>query len=125
MTKKHIYTVAGNGVAGFSGDGGPATSAEMSTNEGIAVEIHGNIVVSDDHNNRIRIVAKVTGTFYGIAMTSGDIYTLAGSGTLGYAGDGGPATSAELFVPTSVAADTLGNLFIVDYGNCRIRKVSA
>ena len=101
MTAGDIYTVAGNGSSGFSGDGGPATSAELSHPDSVAVDGAGNLVIADTDNNRVRVVAASTGTFYGQAMTAGDIYTVAGNGTSGFSGDGGPATSAELSARTA------------------------
>jgi trimeric autotransporter adhesin len=124
MTAGDIYTVAGNGTFGFSGDGGPATSAALSNPQGIAVDSAGNLVISDAENERIRVVAARTGTFYGQPMTAGDIYTVAGDGTSGFSGDGGPATSAGLNNPGGVAADAAGNLLIADSGNQRIRMVT-
>jgi hypothetical protein len=125
MTKGHIYTVAGVGTFGYAGDGGAATAAELSYNEGLAVDLNGNLVISDDHNNRVRVAATSTGTYYGVPMIAGDIYTVAGNGTIGYSGDGGAATSAELYLPTGVAVDTKGNIDIAEAGNCRIRQVGA
>ena len=80
----------------------------------MAVDGHGNLVIDDTHNDRIRVVAASTGTFYGQAMTAGDIYTVAGNGTSGYSGDGGPATAAELSVPARCGVDGHGNLVIAD-----------
>jgi trimeric autotransporter adhesin len=125
MTAGDIYTVAGNGTPGYSGDGGPATSAELEDPAGVAFDAAGNLVIADTENFRVRVVAASTGTFYGQAMTAGDIYTVAGDGTGGYSGDGGPATSAELNVPTGVAVDGSGNLVIADSGNNRVRVVAA
>jgi secreted PhoX family phosphatase len=70
------------------------------------------------------VVAPSTGTFYGQAMTAGDIYTIAGDGTAGFAGDSGPAISAELANPAAVAVNSAGDLLIVDDGNNRIREVT-
>jgi uncharacterized protein (TIGR03437 family) len=117
-TSGTITTVAGNGKAGYSGDGGPATSAELNIGlfeaaGGIAVDAVGNLYIADTSNHRIR---KMSAT--------GIITTVAGNGTRGFSGDGGPATSAELQFPYQVAVDSLGNLYIADYGNQRIRKVS-
>ena len=106
-----ITTVAGDGTYGYSGDGGPATSAELAHPYGVAVDGAGNLYIADADNQRIR---KVT--------PGGTITTVAG-GTYGYSGDGGPATSAELYEPTGVAVDGAGNLYIADSGNQRIRKV--
>src|SRR5262249_60439322 len=91
MTKGDVYTVAGNGQEGFSGDGGPATSAELDNPGSVAIDGHGNLLVADSFNNRVRVVAAATGRFYGQAMTKGGIYTVAGNG--GGAGRrcGGPA----------------------------------
>ena len=116
MTAGHIYTVAGDGTFGFSGDGGPATAAELDAPAGVAVDGAGNLVIADMENERVRVVAVQTGTFYGRAMTAGDIYTVAGDGTFGFSGDGGPATSAELNLPEGVAVDGAGNLVIADIG---------
>ena len=125
MTAGDIYTIAGTGTRGFAGDGGPATSAELNTPEGVAADAAGNLLIADTFNQRIRVAAASSGTFYGQAMTAGDIYTVAGTGTGGFAGDGGPATSAELSDPQGVAADAAGNLLIADVGNQRIRVVAA
>jgi trimeric autotransporter adhesin len=124
MTAGHLYTVAGNGTKGYSGDGGPATGAELFEVDGIAIDGAGNLVLADSQNNRVRVVAEQTGTFYGQAMTAGDIYTVAGNGTRGYSGDGGPATSAELDQPTGVTVDGAGNLAIADTFNSVVRVVA-
>jgi sugar lactone lactonase YvrE len=121
MTADHIYSVAGNGTAGFSGDGGPATSAALDHPTALAIDSHGNLLIADEFNNRIRVVAEKSGSFYGIAMTAGNIYTLAGNGSGGYSGDGGPATKAMLFYPTGVAVSSQGNLYVADY--YRVREV--
>ena len=107
-----ITTVAGNGTRGYSGDGGPASNAELNYPIDVAVDASGNLYIADQYNNRIRKVG-----------TNGVITTVAGNGTQGYSGDGGPATSAELNQPEGVALDASGNLFIADFGNSRIRKV--
>ncbi len=108
-----ITTVAGNGAAGFSGDGGAAGTAQLFASDGVAVDGSGNLFISDTHNSRIRKVS-----------TNGIITTVAGNGTLGFSGDGGAATSAQLGYPSGVAVDGSGNLFIADVRNDRIRKVS-
>lgn len=108
-----ITTIAGNGIAGYSGDGGPATSAEISGQTGLAVDASGNLYIADYFNMRVR---KVT--------PSGTITTVAGNGNKGFSGDGGPATSASLYAPSAVAIDGLGNLFIADSDNYRVRKVT-
>jgi hypothetical protein len=108
-----ISTVAGNGNDGYSGDGGPATSASLSCPAGVAVDSGGNLYIADECNNRIR---KVT--------PDGKIATWAGDGSYAYSGDGGPATAAELAYPSAVAVDSAGNLYIADSNNSVIRKVS-
>ena len=124
MTAGHIYTVAGDGTAGFSGDGGLASNAELGSPEGVAVGGAGNLLIADAANNRVRVVAAKSGTFYGQAMTAGHIYTVVGDGTAGFSGDGGPAASAELRFPLGVAVDGAGDLLIAD-GNFRVRLVAA
>ena len=125
LTAGHIYVIAGDGSGGYAGDGGPATSAQIWAPRGVVVDAAGNLVIADSNNNRVRVVAASSGTFYGQAMTAGDIYTVAGTGTVGFSGDGGPATAAELFTPEGVAVDAAGNLVIGDAGNDRVRVVAA
>ena len=111
-----ITTVAGNGVSGYAGDGGDPLSAELSYPTGVALDSNGNLYIADSQNNRIR---KVT---FG---ASNVISTIAGSGAAGFSGDGGNPTLAGLNAPTNVALDSNGNLYIADYGNQRVRKVTA
>jgi len=125
MTAGDIYTVAGTGTPGFKGDGGPASRAELSNPEKAEVDGSGNVLIGDTANNRIRLVAVLTGSFYGEHMTAGDIYTVAGNGTRGFSGDGGPATSAGLNQPCGVAVDGSGDLLIADSLNSRVRMVAA
>ncbi len=108
-----ITTIAGNDSAGFSGDGGAATAAQLHLPGAVAVDSSGNVYVADQLNDRIR---KIT--------PSGIITTFAGNGGATYAGDGGPATAASLFRPCGVAVDTFGNVYIADQYNHRIRKVN-
>jgi sugar lactone lactonase YvrE len=107
-----ITTVAGNGSPGYSGDGYPATSASLNDPYGVAVDTAGNLFIVDTGNQRIRKVA-----------TNGIITTVAGNGIYGYSGDNSVATNASLYFPLGVAVDVSGDLFIVDTGNQRIRKV--
>jgi len=107
-----ISTVAGTGTVGFSGDGGLATAAQISP-LGVGVDSAGNIYIADSGNNRVRKV-----------NTAGIINTIAGTGTAGYSGDGGPATAAQLNNPYDVQIDSAGNLYITDNANHRIRKVN-
>jgi sugar lactone lactonase YvrE len=110
-----IYTVAGDFASGYSGDGGPATAADLNYPRGTVHDIAGNLYIADTDNNVIRKVAAGTGV----------ITTFAGTGIGGYSGDKGPAISAQLFSPQGIALDSLGNLYIADTGNSVVRKVSA
>jgi len=107
-----ITTVAGNGTNSFSGDGWLAVEAGLSAPKGVAVDPAGNLYIADENNHRIRRVDK-----------DGFIHTVAGSGTAGYSGDGGPATAAGLFYPCSLAVDARGNLYFADAGTPRVRRV--
>ena len=107
-----ITTIAGNGTAGFGGDSGAATAAQLSGPIGLAVDGSGNLYIADENNQRIR---KVSG---------GNITTFAGNGLRGYAGDGQASSTWEFNVPNAVALDKSGNLFIVDSGNYVVRKVA-
>jgi hypothetical protein len=109
-----ITTVAGNGTAGFSGDGGPATAASLNYPSGIVLDAGGNVYISDRQNNRIRKVSP-----------TGLISTIAGTGSQPptWFGDGGPATGATLYWPEALVVDAAGNVFFVDDGNGRIRKI--
>lgn len=164
-----ISTVAGNGTAGFSGDGGQATSAQLNRPHGLALDLDGNLYIADNDNNRIRrvspagVIETVVGTGApgyagdgGLATAalidspvdvaidswgrlfvaendtnvvrlidrgSGIISTVAGTGTSGYSGDGGPATAAQLRQPQGLEVDGAGNLFIAEALNHVIRKV--
>ena len=111
-----ITTFAGNGTAGVGGDGGAATLAQVNGPSGtVAFDSAGNVYIADTDNHRIRKVTVATGV----------ITTVAGTGTPGFLGEGGPATAARLYFPTGVAVDLAGNLYIADRYNQRIRKVTA
>lgn len=111
-----VSTVAGNGTSGFSGAGGPATSAELGGPGAITLDSYGNLYIADC-GGLASVVWKAT--------TDGNISILAGTGASGYSGDGGPATSATLRCPQGVAVDASGNVFISDNGNNRVREVLA
>ena len=116
-----VMRVAGNTIAGYSGDGGQATSAELNVGVavqivspgGLAVDSEGNLFIADTGNHRIRRVSP-----------EGVITTVAGTGTAGFSGDGGPAIAAQLYLPTGIALDRAGNLFISERGNNRVRRLS-
>ena len=110
-----ITTIAGNGAAGYLGDGGAATSARLSSPEGVALAANGDLYIADTANHAIRKVSAATGI----------ITTYAGTGTAGFLGDGGAATSARLNAPQAVAVNSAGDLFIADTVNNRIRRVAA
>lgn len=128
-TKGDIYTVAGDGTGGFSGDGGPATSAELRGPEGMAFDMAGDLLVSDSLSPAVRLVAAsscASACAYGLPPTTeGDVYTVAGDGNSGSTGDGGPATAAQLDVPSGISVDSAGNLLIADQFNQRVRMVAA
>jgi hypothetical protein len=107
-----INTIAGSGTSGFSGDGGPAISAELRFLVGVTIDNAGDLYLGDAQNNRIRKID-----------TGGIISTIAGDGVSGYTGDGGPATSAELYSPFIAKPDSRGHLYIADYDNFTIRIV--
>ncbi|MBX3163108.1 MAG: T9SS type A sorting domain-containing protein [Bacteroidetes bacterium] len=112
-----ITTIAGTGTGGFSGDGGLAISAELNYPSGVCIDATGNIYIADGYNNRIRKIDP-----------NGIINTIAGSGAIGYgngsfSGDGGQATSATFNLPVNMVVDAIGNMFIADAENYRVRKV--
>jgi hypothetical protein len=109
-----VSTFAGTGVPGYAGDGGPATAALFGTVKGIAVDLAGNVYFGDALNNCIRMV-----------NTAGIISTYAGTGVLGYSGDGGPATAAQFNGISDIAVDMAGNLYVAELVNCCVRKISA
>ena len=107
-------TYAGTGTTGYTGDGGAATSARLSGPQGLVLAANGDLYIADTGNNVIRKVTAATGV----------ITTFAGTGTAGFLGDGGVATSARLNAPESVSISASGELYIADAGNNRIRRVS-
>ncbi|MFJ8470944.1 RICIN domain-containing protein [Kitasatospora sp. NPDC094011] len=113
-TDGRISTVAGTGTGGFAGDGGPAVKAQLNYPRGVFVDGTGTLYIADTDNHRIRKVAA-----------DGTISTVAGTGTAGFSGDGGPAAKAQLDGPFWVVADGAGVLHIADYNNHRVRRVAA
>lgn len=117
--------IAGLGqVIGYGGDGGPATRARLGYLGAVAVDAGQDVAIADTSNNRIRMIAATSGTFYGQAMTAGDIATVAGNGVAGFLGDSHQAGAAELNSPQATGVDGSGNLLIVDTGNGRVREVN-
>jgi sugar lactone lactonase YvrE len=115
-----ITTIGGTGAHGFSGDGGPATDAQFLAPEAVVADTGGNVYIADAGNSRIR---KIT-------LSTGIVTTIVGSGSTGLtgggdSGDGGLATNAEINGPSGICLDNLGNIYIADYGNNKIRKVNA
>lgn len=105
--------LAGTGVPGFSGDGGAASSAQLNSPSGVAVDGQGSLYISDTGNNRIRVIGA-----------DGVIRTIAGNGAADFSGDGGPARPASLNAPAGLAVDSAGNIWIADAGNNRVRKLT-
>ena len=110
-----ITTVAGSSNENIVGDGGVATSAMLNIPHGVAVDAELSMYIADAFNNRIRLINASTGI----------ISTIAGTGSSGYSGDGGAATSAKLTYPQGVAVDAELNVYIADRGNHRIRLINA
>ncbi len=108
-----ISTIAGNGTLSYTGDGGPASLAQFSAISSIAVDAQGNIYVADTNNNAIRLFPL-----------GGTVSTIAGNGTLGYTGDGGTATVAELNNPRALAVTSSGNVYFADTGNNAVRLLT-
>ena len=113
-TNGNIATVAGSGSSGSSADGGPATAALLLGPRNVATDPAGNLYISEFDGHRVRRVTP-----------GGTIGTVAGTGIAGFGGDGGPATAAQIAFPAGLALDAAGNLYLVDSGNVRIRKVLA
>lgn len=109
-----ITTFAGTGVGGFSGDGGLATAAEISFPHDVEIDSAGNVYISSFSNDRIRVIAP-----------NGIISTFAGTGVSGFSGDGGPAAAAELSAPRTMTIDGDDNLFVFEWGNTRVRRISS
>jgi sugar lactone lactonase YvrE len=106
-------TIAGTGVPGFSGDGGPATAAQLNGPSGVTLGADGSLYIADTMNHRVRRIAP-----------DGTISTFAGTGVSGFSGDGGPAAAAQFSFPAQTLFDSAGNLYVSDYGNQRVRVIS-
>lgn len=117
----------GAGTFAQEGDGGTAVDAGLSSPLGVASDSHGDVFIADQFNNQVYEVPAASGSQYGISMTAGHIYTLAGStaGTSGFSGDGGLATSSLLESPDGVAVDAAGNVYIGDGDNGRVQEIAA
>lgn len=124
MTANNIYTILGNGVSAYSGDGGPATSATIGDVRDVSLDKAGNVFIVDGVTHRVRVIARNTGTYYGQAMTANYVYTLAGSGVQGSTGDGGAPTSATLNTPSATTVDNAGNVLISEWAGMRVRAIA-
>jgi len=116
-TGRAVVTVAGNGRAGFNGDGLAGTASELDEPTGVAVDGSGDLVIADTANCRVRVLAARNATVYGRAMTAGHLYTVAGTGVCGSAGQGGPVAAAQLWNPVAVSVDSTGDLLVADDGD--------
>ncbi len=123
MTAGDIYAIAGGGSTSGNVSGVAPTSVMVDPN-GLAVDSAGDLFIADSEVQGVRMIPSTSGTFYGQSMTAGDIYTIAGDGTAGFAGDGGAATSAELNGPQGIALDSSGNVLVTDGGNNRVRLIA-
>ena len=112
-SKSVLVNVVGTGFSGYSGDGGPATQAQLRVPAGLTFDAKGNLYIADRDNHRVRKVD-----------TKGIITTVAGNGTAGFSGDGGPAAQASLNLPSGLVVDRQGNLYIADRSNNRVRRVN-
>jgi sugar lactone lactonase YvrE len=123
LEANNAYIVAGTRTAGFAGDGGAATAAQLSGPTGIYIDIYNNLFIADAGNHRIREVPAINVTTP-TAMTAGSIYTIAGNGTSGSTGNGGAATSAEIATPFAIVVDHAENVYFSDTTNQTVRKVN-
>lgn len=114
VSSGQIATIAGNGTQGFAGDGGAPTAAELNEPSGVAATADGRVLIADTGNQRVRVVES-----------SGVISTIAGTGVAGYAGDGGPATAAQLNRPMALAVDAAGDVLVADENNQRLREIGS
>ena len=127
MTADDIYAVAGAGPTGLAGDGGAAGGAGLNSPQAVAVDSGGDIYIADGSNNRVQEIPSANGTQWGISMTAGHIYTVAGNaaGEFGSSGDGGPSASSYLRCPAGLFIDFSGDIYISDACNARIQEMAA
>ena len=119
----YISKVTGTGEEGYFGDGGQPTGAKLNKPRGIYIDKSNNMYIADTQNQRIRMIPKKDGTYFGIDMTKGNIYTIAGNDVSGYSGDNEKAIEAQLNLPQDIVLDNAGNLYIADTWNNCVRKV--
>jgi trimeric autotransporter adhesin len=112
-----VATVAGTGRAGFDGDGMDATDSELDLPTGIALDAAGDLFIADTANCRVRVLPAADTTLFGQPMRAGRLYTVAGTGVCGTAGQGGPAAQAQLWNPVAVTVDPAGDLLVADSGD--------
>jgi DNA-binding beta-propeller fold protein YncE len=125
VTAGKLVTIAGTGRPGSSSNGEPAGQVTLDDPTGLAVDASGDLLIADTANCRVLLVAASTGTRFGMPVLRDHSYTLAGNGICGSAGDGGPATVAEVWDPGALAVDPNGNVLIADQGNRSIRELAA
>jgi hypothetical protein len=114
---RHAVTVAGTGTGGFNGDGLPGTASELDQPTGVAVDGAGDLFIADTANCRVRVLPVATGTLFGRTMVAGHLFTVAGTGVCGTAGQGGPLGAAQLWNPVAVTLDAAGDLIVADSGD--------
>jgi hypothetical protein len=120
-----VANVAGDGTAGDGGDGGPAASAQLHEPTGVAVDRSGDLFIADTANCKVRLVPAASGSVLGRAVERDHIYTVAGTGVCGSAGQGGPLEGAQLFDPVAVAVDATGDLLVADRGDQSVLLATA
>jgi trimeric autotransporter adhesin len=120
-----LTTVAGTGSPGFNGDGKLATQSQLDYPTGLAIDREGDLLIADTANCRLRLVAASSGTRFGVVVLRDHMYTVAGNGICGSAGDGGPALAAQLWDPGALAVDATGDVLVADQGNRTIRLLAA
>jgi hypothetical protein len=122
---RSAVTVAGNGSAGFNGDGLAATASELAQPTGVAVDAAGDLFIADTANCRVRVLPAASTTLFGQAMTAGRLFTVTGTGVCGVAGQGGPVREAQLWNPVAVGVDGGGDLLVADSGDQSVLLAAA